>query len=157
MIQDKDAGVTEETLPSPARRGNRGLLVILALVLVAGLAGWRGWVAWQAREIQAQAQVDDAEQRVIALEQRLEALRRDQRAQTQRIQDAAATNRVLRDYPFCNGMKTGYTQASGKCLISSASKDGRDCIVVVIGSSSVQIWKESRALLDWSLNLDIQS
>ena len=97
MIQDKDAGVTEETLPSPARRGNRGLLVILALVLVAGLAGWRGWVAWQAREIQAQAQVDDAEQRVIALEQRLEALRRDQRAQTQRIQDAAATNRVLRD------------------------------------------------------------
>lgn len=67
------------------------------------------------------------------------------------------TNRVLRDYPFCNGMKTGYTRASGKCLISSASKDGRDCIVVVIGGSSVQIWKESRALLDWSLNLEIQS
>ena len=89
--------MTEETLPSPTRRSNRGLLVMLALVLVAGLAGWRGWVAWQARETRAQAEVQDAEQRVVALEQRLEALRRDQRAQTQRIQDAAATNRVLRD------------------------------------------------------------
>lgn len=67
------------------------------------------------------------------------------------------TNRVLRDYPFCNGMKTGYTRASGKCLISSASKDGRDCIVVVIGSSSAHIWKESRSLLEWTLNLEIQS
>ena len=89
--------MTEQTLPSPKRRGNRGLLVALAIVLVAGLAGWRGWVAWQARETRAQAEVQDAEQRVVALEQRLEALRRDQRAQTQRIQDAAATNRVLRD------------------------------------------------------------
>jgi D-alanyl-D-alanine carboxypeptidase (penicillin-binding protein 5/6) len=67
------------------------------------------------------------------------------------------TNRVLRDYPFCNGMKTGYTRASGKCLISSASKDGRDCIVVIIGSSSAHIWKESRSLLEWTLNLEIQS
>ncbi len=67
------------------------------------------------------------------------------------------TNRVLRNYPFCNGMKTGYTRASGKCLISSANKDGRDCIVVIIGSSSAHIWKESRSLLEWTLQLEIQS
>ena len=89
--------MTDPMPPSPRRRSNRGLLVVLAVMLVAGLAGWRGWVAWQARETQAQGEVQGLEQRVVALEQRLEALRRDQRAQTQRIQDAAATNRVLRD------------------------------------------------------------
>ena len=92
----KDAGVSDETAPSP-KRGNRGLVIVLLVVLLLGLAGWRGWVAWHAREQQAQATIDQAEQRIAALEQRLEALRRDQRAQTQRILDAAATNRVLRD------------------------------------------------------------
>lgn len=67
------------------------------------------------------------------------------------------TNKVLRDFPYCNGMKTGYTRASGKCLISSANKDGQDRIVVIIGSSSIHVWKGSRALLDWALNLEIQS
>jgi len=67
------------------------------------------------------------------------------------------TNRVLRDYPHCNGMKTGYTHASGKCLISSGSKDGQDRIVVIIGSSGTWVWKGSRALLEWALNLEIQS
>jgi len=67
------------------------------------------------------------------------------------------TNRVLRDYPYCNGMKTGYTRASGKCLISSGSKENQDRIVVIIGSSSSSVWKGSRALLEWALNLEIQS
>ncbi len=67
------------------------------------------------------------------------------------------TNRVLRDFPFCNGMKTGYTRASGKCLISSANKNGQDRIVVIIGSSSAYIWKNSHTLLDWALNLEIKS
>ena len=88
--------MTDETAPSP-KRGNRGLVIVLLVVLLLGLAGWRGWVAWQAHDQQAQAKVDEAEQRVAALEQRLDALRRDQRAQNQRILDAAATNRVLRD------------------------------------------------------------
>lgn len=88
--------MTEQIAPSP-RRGKRGPIILLVVLVLLGLLGWRGWVTWQARTTQAQAKVDDAEQRVLALEQRLEALRRDQRAQTQRIQDAAATNRVLRD------------------------------------------------------------
>jgi len=67
------------------------------------------------------------------------------------------TNRVLRDFPYCNGMKTGYTRASGKCLISSASKNEQDRIVVIIGSSSTWVWKGSRALLEWALDLEIQS
>jgi uroporphyrin-3 C-methyltransferase len=52
---------------------------------------------WQAREARVRASAAESEQRIGALEQRIDALRRDQRAQTQRILDAAATNRVLRD------------------------------------------------------------
>lgn len=89
--------MNESTTYSRGQRASRGLLFVLVALLLLGLLGWRGWVGWQAREARAQAQTQAAEQRIAALEQRLEALRRDQRAQTQRIQDAAATNRVLRD------------------------------------------------------------
>lgn len=61
------------------------------------------------------------------------------------------TNRVLRNYPHCNGMKTGFTQAAGYCLISSGELDGRRRIVVVLNGSSGSIWSESQSLLDWSL------
>lgn len=97
LILDKDAGVTEETTLSTPKRNRAGSIALLLLALLLGFAAWRGWAAWQAREARIQATSADAEQRVAALEQRIEALRRDQRAQIQRIQDAAATNRVLRD------------------------------------------------------------
>lgn len=63
------------------------------------------------------------------------------------------TNRVLRTYSFCNGMKTGYTDASGHCLISSGSYGGRDVIAVVLGSNKAQVWPESTALLAYGLGL----
>lgn len=94
---DKDAGVTEETLSSTPRRRRTGLIVTVLALLLLGLLGWRGWATWQARQAHAQASAMETEQRIGALEQRIDALRRDQRAQTQRILDAAATNRVLRD------------------------------------------------------------
>jgi D-alanyl-D-alanine carboxypeptidase (penicillin-binding protein 5/6) len=63
------------------------------------------------------------------------------------------TNRVLRSYSFCNGMKTGYTVRSGHCLISSGSHGGRDVIAVVLGSNKVKVWPESTALLAHGLGL----
>lgn len=63
------------------------------------------------------------------------------------------TNKVLLSYPYCTGMKTGYTRAAGKCLVSSASHNGRNIIVVVLGSRIPVIWGESRALLHWGLKL----
>ncbi|MET0580962.1 MAG: uroporphyrinogen-III C-methyltransferase [Pseudoxanthomonas sp.] len=89
--------MTEEPFPSTPRRGSTGLIVTLLALLLLGLLGWRGWAMWQTRENHARASAAEAEQRIGALEQRIDALRRDQRAQTQRILDAAATNRVLRD------------------------------------------------------------
>lgn len=67
------------------------------------------------------------------------------------------TNRVLSSLPTCNGMKTGYTQASGFCLISSASANGRDVISVVLGDSKPNIWTDSHRLLAWGLAADSRS
>lgn len=89
--------MTEETTSSTPKRGRTGLIVLLLALLLLGLLGWRGWAMWQAREARVRASAAESEQRIGALEQRIDALRRDQRAQTQRILDAAATNRVLRD------------------------------------------------------------
>ena len=60
------------------------------------------------------------------------------------------TNRVLRNYALCNGMKTGYTEAAGHCLVSSASANGRDIISVVLGDTQ-QVWNDSYRLLNWGL------
>jgi len=64
------------------------------------------------------------------------------------------TNRVLRSYSFCNGMKTGYTDAAGHCLVSSGSYLGKDVIAVVFGEKKSRIWNESAALLAYGLGLD---
>lgn len=61
------------------------------------------------------------------------------------------TNRVLKTLPFCDGMKTGYTEAAGHCLVASGEKDGRRRIVVVLSDTSGSIWKDAQALLEWSL------
>ncbi len=63
------------------------------------------------------------------------------------------TNRVLRTYSFCNGMKTGYTVAAGHCLISSGSYNGRDVIAVVLGSNKARVWQESANLLAYGLGI----
>ncbi|MBK1791654.1 D-alanyl-D-alanine carboxypeptidase family protein [Persicirhabdus sediminis] len=62
------------------------------------------------------------------------------------------TNRLLKSISYCNGMKTGTTNASGRCLVSSGEKNGRAVIVVVLGATSSTIWKESESLLRWALD-----
>ena len=61
------------------------------------------------------------------------------------------TNKVLKTVSYCNGMKTGTTKASGKCLVSSGTLNGRTAIVVVLGATSKTIWKDSERLLRWAL------
>lgn len=63
------------------------------------------------------------------------------------------TNKLLRRYPWVTGFKTGYTNAAGKCLISSGGLNGRHVIVVVLGSTSTRVWDESAKYLKWALNL----
>lgn len=61
------------------------------------------------------------------------------------------TNRVLKTLPYCDGMKTGTTIASGRCLVSSGSLNGRSVIVVVLKSNTPNIWSDSTKLLRWAL------
>lgn len=63
------------------------------------------------------------------------------------------TNRVLRGYSFCNGMKTGYTDLAGHCLVSSGTWKGRSVIALVYGESKAKIWDESAAMLAYGLGL----
>lgn len=87
----------EDITPTPRKRVGIKALFGLILLLVLAFAGWRGWEWWQARQAAEVTEINGTEQRMLALESRLDSLRSEQRAQTQRIQDAAATNRVLRD------------------------------------------------------------
>ena len=68
-----------------------------------------------------------------------------------RVRVFDTTNRVLKNYPLCNGMKTGYTEAAGHCLISSAAHNGREVIAVVLGDNK-NIWIDSYRLLAWGLS-----
>jgi D-alanyl-D-alanine carboxypeptidase (penicillin-binding protein 5/6) len=77
----------------------------------------------------------------------------DFRFSTGKVMPLRNTNRLLRTYSFCNGMKTGYTDAAGHCLISSGSHNGRDCIAVVLGSTKGVIAQESAKLLAYGLQM----
>jgi D-alanyl-D-alanine carboxypeptidase (penicillin-binding protein 5/6) len=68
-----------------------------------------------------------------------------------RTRELENTNKVLKQLPYCNGMKTGYTEAAGHCLICSGSRPGRDVIVVVLGDSKAGVWRDAGALLSWGL------
>lgn len=97
MDDDKDGCVNDETFSPDRPRRGRGWIAAVLVLLVLAIASAFGWKAWKARDVRERAQAVDAAQRLDAIEQRLDSLRRDQRTATQRIQDAAATNRVLRD------------------------------------------------------------
>jgi uroporphyrin-3 C-methyltransferase len=87
--------------------------VLIALLL---LLGWRGWQLWQAQRASAQAQAIATAQQWQALDARIDALRRDQRAQAQRLQQADATNRVLRDELLGLGQRSALLEDSVRKL-----------------------------------------
>lgn len=62
------------------------------------------------------------------------------------------TNRLLLRSPFFNGMKTGYTESAGKCLISSYSKGGRELILVQLGSHAPRIFNDAQLMMAWAEN-----
>lgn len=62
------------------------------------------------------------------------------------------TNQLLTKVPYCTGMKTGTTRASGRCLVSTGELNGRIVVVVVLGASNeAALYKDSEALIRWSL------
>ena len=60
------------------------------------------------------------------------------------------TNKLLKYIGICNGMKTGYTEAAGHCLVASATDGGRHLIAVVLGDHRREfIWTDSYRLFNW--------
>jgi len=59
-------------------------------------------------------------------------------------------NRLLYIDPTVDGVKTGHTEAAGYCLISSALRDNRRLLSVVLGTASDSARaSESQKLLNW--------
>lgn len=61
------------------------------------------------------------------------------------------TNKILKTVPYCNGMKTGTTDAAGRCLVCTGELNNRAVIVVILKSNTPNIWKDSENLLRWAL------
>ena len=59
-------------------------------------------------------------------------------------------NDLIRTYPGASGLKTGWTGQAGGCLIATASRDGRQLLVVVMGSPKV--FQEAATLLDYGFD-----
>jgi D-alanyl-D-alanine carboxypeptidase (penicillin-binding protein 5/6) len=62
------------------------------------------------------------------------------------------TNKLLKKVSFINGLKTGTTNASGRCLISTAEHNGKSVVCVVLKSNSANIWSDSEKLIRWALD-----
>ena len=59
------------------------------------------------------------------------------------------TNKLVRFYPGCTGLKTGFTSGAGYCLSASAERDGMELIAVVLGcESSKGRFSACRSLLE---------
>ena len=59
-------------------------------------------------------------------------------------------NQMLWLYRGGNGIKTGYTDKAGRCLVSAAKRDGIQIIAVVLDSE--YMWNDSILLLDYGFN-----
>ena len=59
-------------------------------------------------------------------------------------------NKLLARYEGCIGVKTGYTQKSGRCLVSAAERDGIRLIAVTL--SCPDDWREHEKMLDFGFS-----
>ena len=60
------------------------------------------------------------------------------------------TNKMVRFYPGCTGLKTGFTSGAGYCLSSSAQRDGLELVAVVMGSeTSKDRFAACKSMLDY--------
>lgn len=65
---------------------------------------------------------------------------------TKRSYAAYTHNRLLNNYKYAVGIKTGFTQKAGPCLIARAKKDNKDILVVMLNSE--HRWKDIRVIFE---------
>ncbi|MBR4863564.1 MAG: D-alanyl-D-alanine carboxypeptidase [Oscillospiraceae bacterium] len=60
------------------------------------------------------------------------------------------TNKMVRFYKGCTGLKTGFTSGAGYCLSSAAERDGTELIAVVMGAeTSAKRFSACKSMLDY--------
>ena len=65
----------------------------------------------------------------------------------------SSTNKLLKQYPYTTGLKTGFTSKAGYCLSATASKDGIDLIAVCMGAGDSKTRNaETKALLAYGFS-----
>lgn len=57
-------------------------------------------------------------------------------------------NRLLREYDGCLGLKTGYTMAAGRTLVTCAERDGARYVCVTLDDPDD--WDDHKSLYDWA-------
>ena len=65
---------------------------------------------------------------------------------TKRNYAAYTHNKLLNNYPYAVGIKTGFTQKAGPCLIARAKKGNKDVLVVMLNSE--HRWKDVRTIFE---------
>lgn len=117
-----------DTLP-PAPSPHRPMrwLLPLAVLAVLGAGGYAGYHYWQKQQSDQLAQAQTTAVQLKGLEATVEALRRDQRAASQRLQDAATTNRVLRDEVLGLSQRSALLEENLAKLADSANQ-GRQAV-----------------------------
>lgn len=60
-------------------------------------------------------------------------------------------NRLLREYEGCIGIKTGYTKAAGRCLVSAAVREGVQLIAVTLNAPND--WEDHTKMLDYGFSI----
>ncbi|MBV9390800.1 MAG: D-alanyl-D-alanine carboxypeptidase [Verrucomicrobia bacterium] len=71
---------------------------------------------------------------------------------TGRVRFLEPTNKLVLRSAMFTGMKTGYTDASGRCLVSSATGGDRDVILVQLGGTHHTLFDDAQRLLTWGLD-----
>ena len=64
-----------------------------------------------------------------------------------------STNHLLEQFPLCNGIKTGYTNAAGFCLVASATYRDKTLIAVLLGCERNTQWQQAIELFDYGFSL----
>ncbi len=59
-------------------------------------------------------------------------------------------NKLLSMYAYCNGGKTGFTKKSGRCLVTSAEKDGVKLIAVTLNAPDD--WNDHMKMYDYGFS-----
>lgn len=65
---------------------------------------------------------------------------------TKRAYAAYTHNKLLNNYKYAVGIKTGYTRKAGPCLIARAKNGNKDILVVMLNSE--QRWKDIRTIFE---------